>query len=74
VSTPETIYYRGHFFVINIIVSFHWEEGMGVKGDGVSPILEILADYSPEGEVWCIGIHEELLCPIGGSEYGVRAA
>jgi hypothetical protein len=51
VSTPETIYYRGHFFVINIIVSFHWEEGMGVKGDGVSPILEILADYSPEGEV-----------------------
>jgi hypothetical protein len=71
VSTFKAIDDCSHFFIVDVIVSFRWEEGTGVESDRVFSILEFLADNCPKGEVRCVSIHKELFCSIGGPEYRI---
>jgi hypothetical protein len=69
--TLESIDNGGHFLIVDIVVSFCWQEGAGMKGDGVSFIIKLLADDGPEGEVRGICVHKELFRPIGGPKHRV---
>jgi hypothetical protein len=71
VATFKSVDNGSHLFIMDVIVSFCWEEGMEVEGDRVSSICELLTNDCSKGKVGGIGVHKELLHPIRGSKYRV---
>jgi hypothetical protein len=62
------------FFIVGVIVGFHWEEATRVEGNGMKSILVFLGDDDSKSVAGGIGVEDELTAPIGCSQNGMCRA